>query len=232
MRTLTALAALAIAALPLAAQQPKPKAHGHPAHAKTNMSHMDHDAKVAGGGMLPAGWSGRTDGADALANVKFVPMGEGMHLTLGPATVLYRATDAVTGPFHTLATFNQTKAPMHPEGYGLFYAGRGLAGAAQQYTYFLVRGDGKFLIKRRDGAATTVVKDWTDSPAVTKADSLGKASNLLEIDNKSNPAKVGFKVNGQEVYSMDAKPGDANGNVGLRVNHNLDLHISGFAVHK
>ena len=254
MRTLTALTALAVASLPLAAQQPgaeHPKttvtsprdamsgqasgkrmmAHDS-SRAAAAMRHEDKDRAVAGGGTLPAGWSGRTDGAaSALAQVKFAPMGPGMHLTLGPATILYRESDRVSGPFHTLATFTQTKAPTHPEGYGLFFGGEGLNDAGQKYVYFLVRGDGKFLIKRRDGANTSVVKDWTESSAIVKADPAGKATNRLEIDG-SQAGKVTFKINGQDVYSMVATPADLNGAIGIRANHNLDLHIAGFAVHR
>ncbi len=245
MRTLTALSVLTLAALPLAAQQPKTHAdsmhapmHADSMHARMHADSghamaMDHDMMVAGGGTLPAGWAGRTDGASgATTNVKFMTMGPGLHLTLGPATILYRADDAVSGPFHTLATFTQTKAPTHPEGYGLFFSGHDLAGAGQHYIYFLVRGDGKFLIKRRDGANTSVIQDWTENPAVVKADADGKATNMLEIDAKSDAGKVDFRANGKELYSMAAEPADIAGNVGIRANHNLDLHISGFAVHK
>jgi hypothetical protein len=38
-------------------------------------------------------------------------------------------------------------------------------------------------------------------------------------------------VNGKEVYSTDAANVDTKGIIGLRVNHNLDVHIAGFAVH-
>ncbi len=110
---------------------------------------------------LPTGWSARPDGDKDLTNVKFVAMGQGYHVTLGPATVFYRKTDDGKGPFHLVAKFTQTKAPGHPEGYGLFYGGNDLAGAGQRYTYFLVRGDGQFLIKRRNGKETSVVAPWT-----------------------------------------------------------------------
>ena len=229
MRTLTALAALGVVALPLAAQQPKAR----PDTMKMKMGdHMaDPDKAVQGGGTLPAGWSARADRSAQLTNAKVMPMGNGIHVTLGPAIILYRAADAATAPFHTLATFTQTKAPMHPEAYGLFIGGKDLDAATQQYTYFLVRGDGKFLIKRRNGDSTSVIKDWTESPAVAKADPAGKATNMLEIDNKSDTSALKFKVNGQEVYSMPAGA-DAKGIVGLRVNHNLDVHVAGFALHQ
>ena len=232
MRILSALAVLTAAALPLAAQQPDTQKKPPAAQAADHdHAKADPDKSVTGGGTLPAGWSARTDNDAPMTNVKFAPMGTGFHVTLGPATVLYRAADHANGAFHTLATFTQTRAPMHPEGYGLFVGGQSLNAPTQQYTYFLVRGDGKYLIKRRDGANTSVIKDWTESPAVVKADSAGKATNMLEIDNKSDPSTVTFKVNGQTVHSM---PADATtkGIVGLRVNHNLDVHVSGFALHQ
>jgi hypothetical protein len=121
----------------------------------------------------------------------------------------------------------------HAEGYGLFFGGENLAGADQRYIYFLVRDDGKYLIKSRDGAKTTdISKGWTASRAVKKGDAQGKATNLLEIDAKRDPAKVSFMVNGTTVHTADAGSMGVKGIVGLRVNHNLDLHVEGFALHQ
>lgn len=207
---------------PLAAQEA-----GHPA------SHEHAAQAVQGGGAIPAGWAVRADDDAGTANVKVVPMGQGIHVTLGPAIVLYRETGAGSGPFHTLATFTQARKTTHPEGYGLFYGGQALDGAGQKYTYFLVRGDGTYLVKRRNGENTTEVsKGWVASPAVHKVDAKGMATNLLEIDHKRDPGKVVFMVNGQPVYTLDARATDVNGVVGIRANHNLDLHIEGFDVHR
>jgi hypothetical protein len=193
----------------------------------------DPDRPVAGGSTLPAGWSMRTDAKGDAKNVKVVRMGEGLHVTVGPAIILYREDTRGTGPFHTLATFTQTKPGEHAEGYGLFFGGKDLQSEAQSYTYFLVRQDGSYLIKRRDGAKTSdVSKGWTAHPAVKQPQAGGSATHLLEVDNKVDPSKVTFKVNGQEVYTADAKGMNVNGVVGLRVNHNLDLHIEGFDVHR
>ncbi|HET9464538.1 MAG TPA: hypothetical protein VFO71_03310, partial [Gemmatimonadales bacterium] len=171
-------------------------------HAQSSGSAKDPDRPVEGGGALPAGWSARPDGSADVKGVKFVTMEPGYHLTLGPATILYRQTDKANGPFHTLATFHQMKKLKHSEGYGLFLGGQALAGKDQKYTYFLVRDDGSYLIKRRDGEKTTdLSKGWTPHPAVKKADASGKATNLLEIDAKQNPGKVDFKVNGQTVHT-------------------------------
>jgi hypothetical protein len=193
----------------------------------------DRDHAVQGGGTLPAGWSARPDGDGDVKDIKFVTMEPGYHLTLGPATILYRQEDRVSGPFHAVATFHQMKKLEHPEGYGLFFGGQALAGKGQKYTYFLVRDDGTYLIKRRDGDNTTeITKEWTAHPAIRKSDAQGKTSNRLEIDAKAEPQRIGFKVNGQTVYTADTRSMDLKGIVGLRVNHNLDVHVEGFAVHK
>ncbi len=176
---------------------------------------------------LPAGWAARADKGDA-SGVKFVAMGSGFHVSPGQAAVIYRDEDKVDAKFHTLATFAQTKAPTHPEGYGIVFGGSDLQGAGQKYTYFLVRGDGMYLVKTRNGDAATSAVSWTASDAIQKADSTGKATNQIEVD--ASGAKVVFKVNGKSVYTMEAA--DRAGIVGLRVNHGLDVHISGFAVHK
>jgi len=213
--TLCLLAALAA---PLSAQQ-------------GDKDHADH--AVAHGGSFPAGWTVRPDGKGEIKNVKLVPMEPGMHLTLGPAVILYREDSGGTEPFHTLATFTQTRKSEHPEGYGLFFGGRALEGSEQKYTYFLVRQDGSYLIKRRDGEKTSEVsKGWVKHPAVKQPDAKGVATNLLEIDNKRDPSKVTFMVNGQGVHTADAKTMDPGGSVGIRANHNLDLHIQGFDVHR
>jgi hypothetical protein len=197
----------------------------------TRPSHHDH--AVQGGGLLPAGWSARPDGEGDLKSVKFVIMEPGYHLTLGPATILYREKDRANGPFHTLATFHQMKKLEHAEGYGLFFGGESLTAGDQRYIYFLVRDDGKYLIKRRDGANTAeITRGWTASPAIKKGDAQGRATNLLEIDAKRDPTKVSFKVNGTTVHTADAKSMGTKGIVGLRANHNLDLHVEGFAVHQ
>jgi opacity protein-like surface antigen len=214
--SLSAAALLAALTTPLAAQD--------------TTEHADHATQ--GGGTAPAGWTVRADKGDA-KNAKVVSMGQGLHLTLGPAIILYRADTRGSGPFHTLATFTQTKPSKHAEGYGLFVGGQGLDGPAQKYIYFLVRQDGSYLIKRRDGEKTTdVSKGWVRHPAVKQPDAKGSATNLLEVDNKRDPSRIAFLVNGQEVYGTDAKGMALDGIVGIRANHNLDLHIEGFDVHR
>jgi hypothetical protein len=158
-KLIPALAIAAIAAMPLAARQ-----HEHQA---------DPDKKVAGGGTLPSGWKARVDGNASLNGVKMMPMGGGVHFMTGPAGIYYKPADKGTGAYEARATFTQMEPAAHPEAYGLIIGGADLEGAAQKYTYFLIRQDGKYLIKRRAGDQTPTIADWTDSAAIKKADSSG-----------------------------------------------------------
>ena len=208
-----ALAAAAVAAMPITAQHQQHQA--------------DPDKKVAGGGALPSGWKGRADNG-SLSGVKVMPMGGGLHFMSGPAGIYYKPADKATGSYEAKATFTQMVPAAHPEAYGLIIGGSDLEGAGQKYTYFLIRQDGKYLIKRRAGEQTPTIADWTDSAAIHKPDSSGKMSNTLAIDVGKD--KVRFLVNGTEVTSVDAAKVDTAGTPGLRVNHNLNLHVEGFAV--
>ena len=222
MRVLSLVSAATLIALPLAAQG-------------------DPDKNATATGKLPAGWSARLDRANSsIANVAFAPMGAGLHLTLGPSGIFWREADAATGSFHTIATFTQTKKPTHPEAYGLFVAGRNLNGADASYVYVIVRGNGMYSIRKGGaiGAPSTNLttggdaNGWLASDAVAKEDADGKAKNVIEVSGDAATKKLTFTINGKVVGTVDAPGGDIKGLVGLRVNHNLDLHIDGFAVHK
>ena len=198
----------------------------------------DPDRTVAGGGTFPAGWHVRTEiarqtGQPApLANVKFSTMGDGMHVTVGPAAIYWRDADTASGSYHVVAKITQMQNPAHPESYGIIIGGRGLADSTQSYTYFLVRAvDGMYSVRRRSGYTTrpTAVVEWTASPAVIKSDSTGKATNELSILVQGG--RVRFMMNGTEVYAADAATVDTKGVVGYRVNHNLDVHLGPLGIH-
>jgi len=189
-----------------------------------------HDAdKMMKGGTLPAGWMARLDsGSTKPDGVMMMPMGTGLHFKTGPAGIYYRQADTKSGAYEVQATFTQQEPAEHPEAVGLFIGGSNLAAASQKYTYFLVRQDGMFLIKRRDGAQTPTIKDWTANPAVKKTDVASKGVNALTIAVAAD--KVRFLVNGTEVHSAAPAQVDAAGIAGLRVNHNLNVHIENFGV--
>jgi hypothetical protein len=212
---IASIASIAIAAVPLVAQD-----HQHAA---------DPDKKMAGPGTLPSGWKGRLDSGDkTLAGVKASQMGGGVHFMTGPAGIYYKPADKPAGAYEAHATFTQLEPAAHPEAYGLFIGGVNLDAATQKYTYFIVRQDGKYMIKRRNGNDTPTVVDWTDSPAIKKADNSGKMSNTLAIEVGKDTVR--FLVNGTEVQAIDAAKVDTAGTPGLRVNHNLNVHVEGFTV--
>jgi hypothetical protein len=185
----------------------------------------------AAGGAVPAGWQIRLDDKDAARfttnDVRFVPMGGGFHITSGPAAI-YPGADLPNGEFVLEATFNQTTAPPHPEAYGLFFGGQNLDDSdKQEYVYFLVRGTGEFLINHRAGREVHKIFDWAANPAVRKQDDRGGATNQLSV--RVGADSVRFLANGRQVAAISrqviSRPG---GKAGLRINHNLDVHVTGF----
>lgn len=200
------------------------------------------DKKVAGGGDLAPGWQMRVDPrAGGAAPPKFVVMGNGLHATSGSRAIYWRPGDVGSGNYKVEATFTLMKRPAHAEAYGLVFAGKDLTTDKQNYVYFTLGGNGTYLIKHRAGDADSLIHtiaNWTPSDAIAKPDASGKSTDKLEV--VVGPQKIQCLINGKEVYSMDrAKavgPGSmmasTDGIAGIRVSHNLDVHIDGFKVTK
>jgi hypothetical protein len=200
---------------------------------------QDADKKVAGGGDLAPGWQMRVDPrAGSGTAPKFVAMGSGFHATSGSRAIYWRAGDVATGNYKVSATFTLTKPPGHAEAYGLIFAGKDLKGPNENYMYFTLGGNGTYLIKHRAGDADNLIQDWTPSDAIAKPDASGKSTDKLEV--VVGPQKIQYMINGKEVYSMDRAKAVGAGNMltstdgiaGIRVSHNLDVHISDFKVSK
>jgi hypothetical protein len=218
-RWLFTLAALAVAA-PLAAQD-----HSHHHH------HATHEAGQAG--TLPAGWQARLDRENAsMSNVKFMQMGAaGYHVTLGPSGIFYNPAHAADGSYIAKARFTQTAPSRHPEGYGLLIGGQNLDAPDQDYLYFLIRQDGRFLIKHRAGNETHTIQDWTEHPAIARVEGEGSATNLLAIE--AGPQRARFLINGVQVaHLQDVAHLNTAGITGLRINHNLDVHVQDFGIER
>src|SRR6185436_2913101 len=86
-----------------------------------------------------------------------------------------------SGNYTVKGKFTLLKPSGHNNYYGLVFAGSGLEGAQQSYVYFLVAQTGTWLIKRRDGAATSTVAAKTPNDAVKKPGADGKSVNDLEV---------------------------------------------------
>lgn len=182
-----------------------------------------HDADVAAQGTgVPAGYTAVTDDSTAkLTSIRFTPTGSNWDVTTGPAHIVFAGKDTASGAYTASTTFAQLEAPRHPEAYGLFVGGHDLDKPTRGYTYFVVRGSGEFLVKTRDGAKTNDVVAWKGNPAVTKADSSGKATYRLAIRVAAD--SVRFLVNDKQVAAVKAGTVPTNGVAGLRINHNLHV---------
>jgi hypothetical protein len=208
------------------------------APAASRAQSADPDKNVKDGGILVKGWSGRTDKKEQdIKNAKFVDMGGGFHVTAGPPAIYWNSANKATGNYTAKATFTQTKAPAHPEAYGLFIGGTKLDTDNQNYLYCAVFGTGIFSIKHRYGNEVHTLVERKPSDAIKKADSTGKATN--EVAWKVSNDKVACLINGTEVQSFPkadligtGKLESTDGVYGLRVNHNLDVHVSGFGMTK
>lgn len=193
-------------------------------------ANSDPDRATAGGG-VPAGYVGRTDreGVD-IAGAKYAANGGRWEVTTGPAHIVYAAKDSASGTYSATASFDQLEAPRHPEGYGIIIGGRNLDQPSQQYTYFLVRGTGEYLVKVRDGAGTRNVVDWKAADAVPKADASGKASYKLTAHVAADT--VHFLVNDKLVAAVPKSAVPTQGIAGLRINHNLHVSVTPVSVTK
>jgi len=156
----------------------------------------------------------------------------------GPAGILYRPDDAdhvILGReaprYRVRGRFTEIEAPMgHREGFGVFVGGQQLGAQGQRYVYFMVRSDGRYLVKQRDGDATTELSQgWQPSDAVRVPTSEGgEVTNELAIE--VDGGELHLLCNGEPVADVTVDEMDTRGVVGLRVNHNLHVRIGGFGL--
>ncbi|HYR06158.1 MAG TPA: hypothetical protein VEQ60_00215 [Longimicrobium sp.] len=157
-----------------------------------------------------------------------ITQGEVTVIETGPHSVLWPAGAAELAPPYSVRASLRKRAGRLHEGYGLIFGGTQLDGAEaeQRYSYFLVRGDGSYLIKRRDGAQTPVVRDWTRHPDIARdADGQGR-NNDLEV--RVGADSVTFLVNGGTVATVAASELSVRGRAGLRIAHDVVVEAQGF----
>jgi hypothetical protein len=186
----------------------------------------------------PQGWKVRVDRSteasdpDAAGDIKFVKTGSVFHATNPKAAVFWNPANTAAGAYTLKGTFTLMKPSGHNNYYGLVFGGSGLEGAQQSYLYFVVAQNGTWLIKRRDGDATSIVAPKTPNDAVKKPDASGKSTNALEV--RVGADKIDFVVNDAVVHSEPKSGALANtdGIVGIRVNHLLEVEVDGFKASK
>lgn len=179
------------------------------------------------GGVEADGWEARLDrNGDINGVLHFRTMGEGLHASTGGpgAAIFWRSGDTQSGEYSISATFTQTTPSSHPNAYGLVFGGSDLSGANQQYSYFVIRENGQYLLRKRMASETPDVTPWTAHDAIKTLDADGRSTNTLTVE--VGATQVRFLVNDMEVSSQPRSSFDTDGIAGLRVNHQLDVHIA------
>lgn len=186
-------------------------------------------AQQASGTERPVGWRWRFDRPAADSALSFASMAPGWHITTGPATILYDPALTATGNFRLESRMVLFPPGDHAEAFGLLLGGRELDGPGQAYTYFVIRKDGRFLVKRREGSATRDLIGWTGHRAITPhPGGQGTVTNVLAVE--AGEREVRFLVNGEQVASLPRAEVPVDGIVGFRVNHRLNLHVTTLAL--
>jgi hypothetical protein len=184
----------------------------------------------------PAGWKLRIDESreasdpDGPGSVKFTVAGTGFRAVTPQAAVFWQPAASATGVYTLKGTFVLNEPSSHPNYYGLVFGGRNLDSATQSYTYFTVAQNGTWLVKKRQGEVASDVMPRGTSTAVRRPDASGKSTNDLEV--RVGATNIDFVINGTSVHSMPKAGIATDGLYGMRVNHALDVTVTGLAVTK
>ena len=178
----------------------------------------------------PPTWQVRLDRPDrgSVDDIRYVDMPPGWHITTGPAAIFWDPANTAAGNFRIESEVYLFDPGQRREAFGIFFGGSDLQDPEQAYTYFLIREGGEFIVKERQGSETSTLIPWTALEAIasyaTRPEAAETAKNVLVVDAEGDTIR--FFVNGVEVASLPRDGIRTDGTVGLRVNHNLNLHFS------
>lgn len=176
----------------------------------------------------PEGWNVRFDDASATEAEldMFVTMPPGWHVTTGPAAIFWSPSNRISGDFRAEMEVFLFDPQGRREAFGIFVGGQDLESPDQEYTYFLLRDGGQYIIKRREGAEAPTVRPWTDHQAVNAYADRGDDSSVLNVLTiEARGDTVRFLVNDAEVASLPRSEVPVDGVYGFRVNHALNVHV-------
>ena len=206
---------------------------------------QDASRAVEGGGVSVPGWTGRIDANEAqrggkLEDAKFEKMGDGYHVTTGPAVAYWSAANKASGSYTVKATFNEAKFQNlndHPHPYGVFIGGNDMGTENQSYLYCAAYGTGNFIVRGFGPAPFQMNgRRGEANAAVNKAAGPGQPVKQ-EIAINVTPDKVDCVINGTTVASYPkadvvgaGKLKSTDGIYGVRFGHNTEAHVSGLTM--
>lgn len=178
----------------------------------------------------PPTWEVRLDNPErgSLDDIWYVDMPPGWHITTGPSAIFWDPERTASGDFRIESEIFLFDPGSRREAFGVIFGGANLEGPGQEYSYFLIREGGEFIVKGRAGEEAPTLIPWTAHEAIvsyaTKPADAETAKNVLAVEARGDTVR--FFVNGAEVASLPRSGLRTDGVVGLRVNHNLNLHVS------
>lgn len=175
------------------------------------------DAQSAGWLFRFDAWEKETDAA------RFTFVDGDLSVKRGDNVTLWHPDRRVDGAYRLTSKITIEDFGLHPHGAGITLGGRHVETDAEEYVYFLVRGDGQFLIKTRKGEETTDVVAWTAHAAIGREDDNGVSENALMIE--ANPVEVRFFVNGKLVHTAERRQLQVDGMYGFRLVHDLQVRF-------
>jgi len=206
----------------------------------------DASTKIAGGGILVPGWSGKIDANEerqgqVLANAKLSANGETLMVTTGPAVTYWNPNMKATGDYTVKATFEEPKymgLNNHPHPYGIFIGGNDLGTADQSYLYCAAYGNGNFIVRGFGPAPFQMNGRGGPGASVNKAAGVGQpVKQDIALTVKGD--KISCSINGAEVASYDkaalvtaGKLKSTDGVYGIRFAHNTEGIVTGLSVTK
>ena len=209
---------------------------------------QDASKAVAGGGISAPGWMGKIDAREAssgakLEDAKLVTMGQGLHVTTGPAVVYWNPENTASGNYTVEATFTEREfmgLNDHAHPYGIFIGGNDLGTDNQSLLYCAAYGNGNFIVRGFGPApfAMNGGRQGQASEAVAKAAAKGQSVTqkiALKVSADKVECIINDKVAGTFAKSDLVAAGklkSTDGIYGLRFGHNTDAHVAGLKMTK
>ena len=209
---------------------------------------QDASKAVAGGGITAAGWMGKVDAREAqggakIEDTKMVTMGQGLHVTTGPAAVYWNPANTASGNYTVEASFTEREfmgLNDHAHPYGIFIGGNDMGTDNQSLLYCAAYGNGNFIVRGFAPASFQLNggRQGQASEAVNKAAAKGQSVTqkvALKVSADKIECLINDKVAGTYAKTDVVATGklkSTDGIYGLRFGHNTDAHIAGLKMTK